>query len=350
MDSNRINRNNFSLTFVTPYYDQGRGNATTARRIVSGLIENGVTTSILPYEEQRYTDDIIERIEASTLLHVLHFRRFAEWLEANNYHVKTPYIITSGGTDVNMDIFNEQLRDKIGHVLRDAAAVTVFSQDAKDKLIDIYPVIAGKVDIVKQSVWFPESLPTNIEENRSVGTNILLPAGLREVKDVLFVLPALIKLKQHYPNLTFTILGAPLESEIVEAVEFAQKRYPWIRYVEEVPLEEMPEIYMKHDIVINSSLSEGQSSALLEAMLLEKPVVARNNGGNQSIIKHEKTGFLFDTIEDFYQQVQHLLNSKQLYKQISENGRKYVTEHHSLAEEIEKYLDLYKVAIEKTCQ
>ncbi len=340
MDNNEVNVTNVKLTFLTPYYEQGRGNATTARRIISGLKDRHICTTLVPYEEEQFSEDIIQRIESSDLLHVLHFRRFAEWGEANNYHVKTPYIITSGGTDVNIDIFNEQLQEKIGKVLRDAIGITVFSQDAKQKLADIYPEVADKVYIVKQSVWFPEEISFT-EASRPFGPNILLPAGLREVKDVLFVLPALVKLKMHYPSLTFTILGAPLESTVVAEVKAVQKEFPWITYLEEVQLEEMPEIYTRNDIIINTSLSEGQSSALLEAMLLRRPVVARKNGGNQSIVDHERTGFLFDTNDEFYDQIEQLITNEHLYKQISKNGQQYVLSHHSLAEEIDHYLQLY---------
>lgn len=47
-------------------------------------------------------------------------------------------------------------------------------------------------------------------------------------------------------------------------------------------------------IVLNTSLSEGQSGSILESMSLGTPVVARNNEGNASLIVHQQTGLLFD--------------------------------------------------------
>lgn len=343
MDTRKItdDLSGVSLSFLTPYYKQGRGNATTARRIMTGLGLQ-INPKVVAYAEQSFSIDLVEKIKKSDILHVLHFRRFAEWLETNDYQIEKPYVITSGGTDINIDIFKSEYKEKIGLVLRNAAAITVFSEDAKQKLVEVYPEITGKVYIVKQSVWFPCIASSDSTVRfADVGANILLPAGLREVKDVLFVLPALVKLKEQFPTLTFTILGAPLEKRVLEAVRQAQEEFPWINYFEEVPLEEMEGIYLQSDIVINTSLSEGQSSALLEAMFLGKPVVARNNGGNQSIVAHGKTGFLFDDVNEFFEQIKLLLTEEKLKEEVAMNGRKYVEESHSLNEEIESYLRLY---------
>lgn len=48
-------------------------------------------------------------------------------------------------------------------------------------------------------------------------------------------------------------------------------------------------------VFLSPCFSEGESNALLEAMSLCGPVVARNNSGNASLIHHGVTGWLFDT-------------------------------------------------------
>jgi len=52
------------------------------------------------------------------------------------------------------------------------------------------------------------------------------------------------------------------------------------------------------DIYLQTSLWEGLPIALLEAMVLEKPVIATNIIGNKDIVLHNKTGFLFDNIDE----------------------------------------------------
>ncbi|UTW69279.1 hypothetical protein KHA80_20640 [Anaerobacillus sp. HL2] len=84
------------VTFLTPIITRV-GNATTARRIVAGLIEFNIDTNVVAYNEQPLTADWLEWIEKSSLLHILHFRRFAEWWIINFFRQA---LLLLGGTDV----------------------------------------------------------------------------------------------------------------------------------------------------------------------------------------------------------------------------------------------------------
>ncbi len=52
------------------------------------------------------------------------------------------------------------------------------------------------------------------------------------------------------------------------------------------------------DVYLQTSLWEGLPIAVLEAMVLEKPVVATNIIGNKDIVVPDQTGFLFDKIDE----------------------------------------------------
>jgi glycosyltransferase involved in cell wall biosynthesis len=49
------------------------------------------------------------------------------------------------------------------------------------------------------------------------------------------------------------------------------------------------------DVLLNTSESEGMSNAIMEAMALGTPVVARRHAGNLSLIKEGETGLAFST-------------------------------------------------------
>jgi L-malate glycosyltransferase len=56
---------------------------------------------------------------------------------------------------------------------------------------------------------------------------------------------------------------------------------------------DIPEILSVFDLFVLSSVHEGFSNAVVEAMAAGKPVVAPNSGGNPEAVEHGKTGFLY---------------------------------------------------------
>jgi glycosyltransferase involved in cell wall biosynthesis len=56
---------------------------------------------------------------------------------------------------------------------------------------------------------------------------------------------------------------------------------------------DIPEILSVFDVFVLSSVHEGFSNAVIEAMAAGKPVVAPDSGGNPEAVEHGKTGFLF---------------------------------------------------------
>jgi len=64
------------------------------------------------------------------------------------------------------------------------------------------------------------------------------------------------------------------------------------------------------DVYLQTSLWEGLPIAVLEAMALEKPVIASNIIGNKDIVIHNETGFLFDEISDLEPYFQTLSNAE----------------------------------------
>ena len=97
------------------------------------------------------------------------------------------------------------------------------------------------------------------------------------------------------------------------------------------------EVYscMKQSIgLINTSISEGMSLSILEAMKLRCPVYAFKNKGNESIITSGFNGFIFDNIRSF----RFLI--KQPTKKIINNAYDYVYTKHSTRLEKHEYLKL----------
>ncbi|XP_018431993.1 PREDICTED: glycosyltransferase 1 domain-containing protein 1 isoform X2 [Nanorana parkeri] len=110
--------------------------------------------------------------------------------------------------------------------------------------------------------------------------------------------------------------------------------------VEEIPQGDLQAVIKKCFAVVNSSVSEGMSAAILEAMDLEIPVLARDIPGNSAIVKHEGTGLLFSTPKEFVQLSRRLMKEPDLKRKIIYNAKQYVCTNHSWELERETYQTL----------
>ncbi|WLD95265.1 glycosyltransferase [Alkalihalobacillus sp. AL-G] len=331
------------IGFWTPYLKSKRGNSTTALRIVTGLRGAGYDVEVFSYEEETWNKESIERMGTCDLFHILHFYRFSMWQIHNGFGLTKPYVVTSGGTDVHQNIHNPDQREQMNALLNNASAITVFTKDAATVVEDVYPSARGSISVIPQSVWLPERTNYQGLQLESGFPKLLLPAGLRSVKDVFYVFGALKLLQTRYPMIKFTIVGESLEEDILREVKTHEEAYPWFRYISGIPLGAMHQMYEWADVVINTSITEGQPLALMEAMAFGVPVLARDNAGNRSLVDDGADGLMFCNPSEFTEQFVRLIDDEKLYKDISSHAKDKASSKFSLDFEIKQYEEKYKL-------
>ncbi|UCZ51610.1 glycosyltransferase family 4 protein [Bacillus shivajii] len=332
--------NKKNVAFFTPYYKENRGNATTAKRLEALLTNAGWNINIFAYDEEEWTKEHEQLLKKAHIIHVLHFRRFAEWMKNHDIAINQPLVITSGGTDVNQDLFDKEKMKRMSTLLNKSAALTVFTEDAKQKLRKHLPSVE-KVHVIPQTPYFPEgNCEYALKEN---GEPILfLPAGLRKVKDVLYLKEEVNTLKNtQFPHLKLLIAGSIIEEEVYKEVLNAEREYDWLHYIGEVPYECMNALYEKVDVVINTSLHEGQSGALLEAMAKQCFILARKNPGNESIVGDDENGLLFTTPEEFITKFLNAYQNEKIKSQIIKNATEFMKSNFDPNGELSAYERLY---------
>lgn len=103
----------------------------------------------------------------------------------------------------------------------------------------------------------------------------------------------------------------------------------------------LPEKLREADIFIRPSRSEGMGNSFVEAMAAGLLVIATKVGGIPDFLEHEETG-LFVTVDDpksVAEEVQKLINNKELREHIIKNAKKMVEERYdwnTIAKSMEK--------------
>ncbi|PFX19346.1 Glycosyltransferase 1 domain-containing protein 1 [Stylophora pistillata] len=168
-------------------------------------------------------------------------------------------------------------------------------------------------------------------------TVFMLVAGLRRVKDPLYLAESISEWHKDDNSIHFVIVGPELDTEFATEIKSKVQRFPGVYIFPPLPARDLHAAMQNCFAVVNSSTSEGMASALLESMALGVPILARNIPGNSAVIKHRETGILYNSPEEFVALAKELKKSLTLRKYITTNAKNYVGEHHSLEKETKTY-------------
>jgi glycosyltransferase involved in cell wall biosynthesis len=93
-----------------------------------------------------------------------------------------------------------------------------------------------------------------------------------------------------------------------------------------------------------ASSYEGQSNAIMEAMLAGVPVVATNIPGNRDLVLHEQTGYLVNVGDRaaFAQKAQMLLCDGALARGLGDAGRDRMRNEFTVEKMVQRHADLYR--------
>jgi len=326
-----------NIHIVTPYYTAARGNSVTTRRIANALRSAGATVAVTALDEVHVPSPLPQ----SDIIHGFHaYRVYAYLLKTGAIH--RPFVITLTGTDLNHDIHAPARADSVRNCLVAAHAIHVFSEIDRQRLQDIVPDVAHKVHSVAQGV---ASALGDRQEMRVKDTDervILLPAGIRRVKNIRFAINACKRLHDKHPNVRLWIVGTVIEEDEWRwlQLQLASER-AWLKYLGVVAHEQMANLYAAAHLVINTSVSEGQPIAILEAMAEGVPVLVSDIPGNRGIVTDGQTGLLFQNADDFQMQATALLTDCDLRRKLVRQAKRFVKEQHDVEKEAQHFLRIY---------
>ncbi|MBI1923530.1 glycosyltransferase [Candidatus Poribacteria bacterium] len=106
---------------------------------------------------------------------------------------------------------------------------------------------------------------------------------------------------------------------------------------------DIPDLLNTMDIFVLTSLHEGISNTILEAMACGLPVVATNVGGTPEIVEDGKTGILVSVQnpDELAGVIEILIENKELRGKMGKQGRRRVEENFSLERMVKNYEGLY---------
>jgi len=165
--------------------------------------------------------------------------------------------------------------------------------------------------------------------------------NLFAVKGQTYLMRACKAVVSAFPNCVLLVAG---EGEQLGALEKEASNLGIARNVRFLGFrDDVPALLQAMEVFVLPSLSEGLPLALLEALALQKPVVATNVGGIPEIVEDGVTGYLVPpkNPEALADKILLLLRDPQMASNIGQAGRKRVEVTFGLDQMVREYQSLY---------
>ena len=203
----------------------------------------------------------------------------------------------------------------------------------------ILPISKYLENVVRKNITgkrvelFPADGRDPLEWNQIPGMNLKHPCvGLLQGMNVwgkTRELLTLTKVMKELPDVTFYFAGdGSYRNKIIPKLENF-KNFVWLGSLE-YPIE-VKKFFSEIDIYLLLSGMEGLGQTIIEALLMEKPVIATNTGGIPELIEDGKTGFLIETgnHEDLIKKINQVFAQPVKASNMGSEGKKIIKENFS---------------------
>jgi len=215
--------------------------------------------------------------------------------------------------------------------------IITISQDAKRELVKNSGINPEKIGVIYNGIDISRFKKSDADSN-VIGT----VSRLSQEKDNFTMLEAFKIISSRLDNVSLVIAGdGPLKESLKAKVESLklEEKVIFLGFRNDIP-----EVLSGFSVFALSSLTEGISISLLEAMASGKPVVATNVGGNPEVVSDGETGLLVPPKEPdkMAEAIIKILSDRDMAKRMGEAGRKGVEEKFSLERMVKEYQEIYE--------
>jgi glycosyltransferase involved in cell wall biosynthesis len=258
---------------------------------------------------------------------------------------KCPYIVTIHGSDIFKTLNQKFLRIPVKISLQNAEFIIAVSKALSSTAMKL-GIPGNKFQIIPTGLNV-QKFPVASTQQR---TNSLLFVGsLIERKGVIYLLEAMIFVKEKYPEYKLLIVGEGVLRNQLETYVYEHNLEDHVFFLGTKSQQEVSRLMRKAKLFILPSIEEGQGAVLVEAMSSGTPCIGSNVGGIPDVIS-EDVGMLFEpgNSKELFKAISCMLDSEDFWNQASKCARIRAEEVYNWDLLASKITVLYKKVLDIT--
>lgn len=268
------------------------------------------------------------------------------------WQYKIPYIVSLRGADVpgyaeRFSFIYNFLKPIIKIIWKSSSAVVSNSQGLnelaqKSRVDQEISVIYNGIDI-EEFKSISEGSIFGISKAQPSEFKIICVSRITARKGIKYLVEAVLKLKEKYPNIRLKIIGEGDEKKNLENFILENKMEKFVKFSGLMPHDQLPKEYKDANIFILPSLNEGMSNTILEALASGLPIIATDTGGTKELLNNGENGFIIKMKDsnDIVEKIEKLIQNKELCQKMALESRK-IAENFSWKKVADQYAEIYK--------
>ncbi|MFQ5630011.1 MAG: glycosyltransferase [bacterium] len=251
-----------------------------------------------------------------------------------------------------------RLKDKLQPLLwKRFDAVTTVAADLKDRMANFFSYRKDNVCVVYNGIdasrYFPsQELREGFRKEHNLdGQFVIGTVGrFHPVKDHFTLMKGFARFCTIAPEAKLLLVGGEKNGEMISKYTTMADNLNISEQIQFLPTtDNINRVINGFDVFVLSSISEGCSNVILEALACSVPVVASRVGGTPELIRDRKNGLLFESgdADALARQLQQLYENQQVRKKLQYKGLDYVRKNFTLEKTVNNYQCLYLSLLEK---
>ena len=190
----------------------------------------------------------------------------------------------------------------------------------------------------------------NVKNELRIGSSkvVGMVANFADRKDYETPIRAVLELLQRGMDVVFIAVGDGMGLNKAKSLVSDEHRKRFFFLGRQKDVRRYVEIFDIGVLSTNAKVhAEGMSNTIMEYMVMEKPVIATDSGGNRELVNDGRTGYLVPPFSscDMVDKMAKLLNNKELRLSMGQQGKQRIIEEFSTEKMIGQYFELYQSLI-----